>query len=125
MTGATEKSKSTASKADEKELEKLHRQDFWLRIQRTKLLLDLLFVCTYFLPNILLAGSTRMTLHFSLYCLAYELFNIKPMRNAVKPFAGLGAAFLRYALVLLYVRVFSLISLEIARRGSSIITGRL
>ena len=64
MTGATEKSKSTASKADEKELEKLHRQDFWLRIQRTKLLLDLLFVCTYFLPNILLVGPTRMTLYF-------------------------------------------------------------
>ncbi|KAL5508352.1 hypothetical protein ACEPAH_5971 [Sanghuangporus vaninii] len=72
MTGATEKSKSTASKADEKELEKLRRQDFWLRIQRTKLLLDLLFV-------------------------SYELFNIKPMRNAVKPFAGLGAALLSTA----------------------------
>ncbi|KAL5530626.1 hypothetical protein ACEPAF_6884 [Sanghuangporus sanghuang] len=72
MTGATEKSKSIASKADEKELEKLHRQDFWLSIQRTKLLLDLLFV-------------------------SYELFNIKPMRNAVKPFAGLGAALLSTA----------------------------
>ncbi|KAL5527286.1 hypothetical protein ACEPAG_6077 [Sanghuangporus baumii] len=72
MTGATEKSKSTASKVDEKELEKLRRQDFWLLIQRTKLLLDLLFV-------------------------SYELFNIKPMRNAVKPFAGLGAALLSTA----------------------------
>ncbi|KAL5488151.1 hypothetical protein ACEPAI_6259 [Sanghuangporus weigelae] len=72
MTGATEKSKSTASKADEKELEKLRRQDFWLLIQRTKLLLDLLFV-------------------------SYELFNIKPMRNAVKPFAGLGTALLSTA----------------------------
>ncbi|KAH8113363.1 hypothetical protein DFH11DRAFT_1510465 [Phellopilus nigrolimitatus] len=69
MSGATGNSKSAAAKAAEKELEKLHRQDFWLRIQRTKLLLDLVFV-------------------------SYEIFKIKPMREVVKPLAGLGAAIL-------------------------------
>ncbi|KAI5118556.1 hypothetical protein M0805_002936 [Coniferiporia weirii] len=72
MKGATTNSKSGAAKAAEKELEKLHRQDFWLRIQRTKLLLDLLFV-------------------------SYELFRIKTMSGVVKPFAGLGAAMLSTA----------------------------
>ncbi|EJD01047.1 uncharacterized protein FOMMEDRAFT_21505 [Fomitiporia mediterranea MF3/22] len=72
ISGATEKSKSSASRVAEKELEKLRRQDFWLRIQRTKLLLDLLFV-------------------------SYEVFKIKPLRDTVKPFAGLGAAVLSTA----------------------------
>ncbi|THH05125.1 hypothetical protein EW145_g5029 [Phellinidium pouzarii] len=72
MSGTTASSKSTTSKVVERELEKLHRQDFWLRIQRTKLLLDLLFV-------------------------SYELFKIKPLQGVIKPFAGLGAAMLSTA----------------------------
>ena len=89
MTGATTNSKSATSKAAERELEKLHKQDFWLRIQRTKLLLDLLFVCKslllLLLLHVLITGTWK----------AYEIFKIKPARDIVKPFAGLGAAILR------------------------------
>jgi len=45
MTGATAKSNPKTSKADEKELKRLQRQDYWLRITRAKLLMDLIFVC--------------------------------------------------------------------------------
>ena len=88
MSGASEKSRSTASKLAEKELEKLRRQDFWLRIQRTKLLLDLLFVCEY---DYQMHSEMNLSFH-----IAYEIFNIRPMQKIVKPFAGLGAAVLRY-----------------------------
>lgn len=45
MTGATAKSKPKASKIDEKELSRLRTQDYWLQVTRTKLLMDLIFVC--------------------------------------------------------------------------------
>lgn len=46
LANGTSKGKSAGMKLAEKELEKLQRQDFWLKVQRTKLLLDLLFVCS-------------------------------------------------------------------------------
>lgn len=93
MSGQTANSKSANTKAIEKEMEKLHRQDFWLRIQRTKLLMDLIFVCTS------LASPSRLT-SFLLYTYdltAYEVFKLKPAKDVVKPFAGLTAALLRFA----------------------------
>ena len=47
MSGATAKSAPRNTKIDEQELEKLARQDYWLQIQRAKLLMDLIFVCGY------------------------------------------------------------------------------
>jgi hypothetical protein len=45
MAGATAKSTPKASKIDEKELARLHKQDYWLQITRAKLVIDLIFVC--------------------------------------------------------------------------------
>lgn len=45
MTGATSKSNPTANKVDEKELARLKRQDFWIKMTRMKLVMDLIFVC--------------------------------------------------------------------------------
>lgn len=62
--------KSSLTLQIEKEMKKLRRQDFWLKIQRTKLLMDLLFV-------------------------TYELFSIRYAPKTVKTLAGLSAALLR------------------------------
>ena len=48
MNGATAKSTPSASKIDEKEMRRLHKQDYWLLITRTKLMMDLIFVCKYY-----------------------------------------------------------------------------
>ncbi len=45
MTGTTAKSKPRASKIDERELSRLQKKDFWLLVTRTKLIMDLVFVC--------------------------------------------------------------------------------
>lgn len=47
MSGTTAKSKPTASKIDEKELARLQQQDYWLKITRAKLVMDLIFVCMF------------------------------------------------------------------------------
>ncbi|KAF8631173.1 hypothetical protein AX15_002512 [Amanita polypyramis BW_CC] len=72
MTGATAKSNPRAAQTDEKELKRLQRQDYWLRITRSKLLMDLIFV-------------------------SYDLFNIRRGREPVKTLAGLIAAILSSA----------------------------
>ena len=69
VTASSGSSKSSLAVQIEKEMKKLRRQDFWLKIQRTKLLMDLLFV-------------------------TYDLFNIKYAPKTVKAFAGLSAALL-------------------------------
>ena len=48
MNGATAKSTPRTSKIDEKEMRRLHKQDYWLLITRTKLIMDLIFVCKYY-----------------------------------------------------------------------------
>jgi hypothetical protein len=58
MSGATAKSKPTASKVDEKELSRLRTKDYWLRISRAKLVMDLIFVCTWPLSD----GSVVLSL---------------------------------------------------------------
>ena len=45
MAGATAKSTPHNTKVDDRELKLLQRQAYWLQIQRTKLLMDLIFVC--------------------------------------------------------------------------------
>jgi len=45
MSGATAKSTPRNTQIDETELQRLQRQDYWLRIQRAKLVMDLVFVC--------------------------------------------------------------------------------
>lgn len=45
MAGATAKSAPRNTKIDDRELKLLRRQAFWLQVQRTKLLMDLIFVC--------------------------------------------------------------------------------
>lgn len=47
MTGATAKSKPKASRIDERELARLRTKDYWLQISRTKLVMDLIFVCAF------------------------------------------------------------------------------
>jgi len=110
MSGATAKSKPKATKIDEKELTRLRNQDYWLQITRTKLLMDLIFVCAFtspiylFLPLFSLSvclnkGAHWLTnadvLFFFLFCLAYDLFHLKRGKDTIKAFAGLSAAVLR------------------------------
>jgi len=72
MTGATANSTAVITKTGEKELEKLHRQDFWIRLQRIKLIMDLIFV-------------------------SYDLFKVRRARDTVRSFAGLTSALLSSA----------------------------
>ncbi|TDL29273.1 hypothetical protein BD410DRAFT_892604 [Rickenella mellea] len=72
MSGATANSTAQVTKVVEKELEKLQKQDYWLQVQRTKLLMDLVFV-------------------------SYDVFNLKPARDTVKAIAALASAFLSSA----------------------------
>ncbi|KAK7061579.1 hypothetical protein R3P38DRAFT_2830272 [Favolaschia claudopus] len=72
MTAATAKSKSAASKHDDKELSRLQKQDFWLQVTRAKLAMDLVFV-------------------------SYDVFRIRRANNSVKAFAGMASAVLSSA----------------------------
>ncbi|PFH52516.1 hypothetical protein AMATHDRAFT_74004 [Amanita thiersii Skay4041] len=72
MSGATAKSNPRATKIDEKELQRLQRQDYWLKMTRGKLVMDLIFV-------------------------VYDLFDIKRAREPVKTLSGLAAAILSSA----------------------------
>jgi len=72
MAGATAKSTPKASKIDEKEQARLHRQDYWLQITRAKLVMDLIFV-------------------------SYDIFRLKRARESVKTITGLAAAILSSA----------------------------
>jgi len=67
MSGATAKSKPTASKIDEKELSRLRTKDYWLQISRAKLTMDLIFV-------------------------SYDVFRIKRGAEPIKAVTGLMAA---------------------------------
>ena|ERR1700685_3619324 len=53
MSGATAKSKPTASKIDDKELSRLRTKDYWLQVSRAKLVMDLIFVCMWSSSDIL------------------------------------------------------------------------
>ncbi|KAA1466147.1 hypothetical protein DENSPDRAFT_830894 [Dentipellis sp. KUC8613] len=72
MSGATAKSTPRNSKVDETELQRLQRQDFWLRVQRLKLIMDLIFV-------------------------SYSVFNIRRAKETVKATTGLTSAILSSA----------------------------
>ncbi|KAF9076360.1 hypothetical protein BDP27DRAFT_1210225 [Rhodocollybia butyracea] len=72
LSGATAKSKPTATKVDEKELNRLQKQDYWLQLTRAKLLMDLIFVC-------------------------YDIFRLNRAKTSVKAITGLIAAFLSTA----------------------------
>jgi hypothetical protein len=72
LSGATAKSKPTATKADEKELARLQKQDYWLQLSRAKLVMDLIFV-------------------------SYDIFRLKRAKDSVKAFTGLTAAILSTA----------------------------
>jgi hypothetical protein len=69
MAGATAKSAPRNTKIDDRELKLLRRQAYWLQVQRTKLLLDLIFV-------------------------SYEVFKWQRGREAVKALTGLASALL-------------------------------
>ncbi|KZT12971.1 uncharacterized protein LAESUDRAFT_640427 [Laetiporus sulphureus 93-53] len=69
MTGATTKSNPKASKIDEQELARLHREAYWIRVSFLKLVMDLIFV-------------------------SYNVFNMKRAKNQVQTFTGLAAALL-------------------------------
>jgi hypothetical protein len=45
MAGQTAKSQPRNNQIDETEIGKLETQDYWLRVHRAKLLMDLIFVC--------------------------------------------------------------------------------
>ncbi|CAL1702275.1 unnamed protein product [Somion occarium] len=67
MTGATAKSNPSANKVDQKELERLQRQDYWIQITRMKLLMDLIYV-------------------------SYNVFRLNRAKSPVQTFTGLAAA---------------------------------
>ncbi|KAI6105753.1 hypothetical protein F5141DRAFT_147508 [Pisolithus sp. B1] len=69
MSGATSKSQPKASKADEKELMRLQRKTYWLKVTRTKLAMDLIFV-------------------------SYDVFKLSRGKDVIQSFAGLVAAIL-------------------------------
>ncbi|KAI0069023.1 hypothetical protein BV25DRAFT_1874468 [Artomyces pyxidatus] len=69
MAGATAKSTPRNTKIDNKELQLLERQDYWLRVQRAKLFMDLAFV-------------------------SCDVFKLKRGKEAVKTFSGLASALL-------------------------------
>ncbi|KAG7097139.1 hypothetical protein E1B28_004517 [Marasmius oreades] len=72
MSGVTEKSKSTASRLEEKELTRLQIRDYWLQISRAKLIMDLVFS-------------------------SYDVFRIQKFKEPVQTFTGLAAAVLSSA----------------------------
>ncbi|KAJ3890594.1 hypothetical protein GG344DRAFT_49164 [Lentinula edodes] len=72
LSGATAKSKPTSTKVDDKELFRLQKQDYWLQLTRTKLVMDLIFV-------------------------SYDIFRFKRARDSVKAISGLIAAILSTA----------------------------
>jgi len=69
MAGATAKSAPRNTKIDDRELKLLRRQAYWLQVQRTKLLMDLIFV-------------------------SFEVFKWQRGREAVKALSGLASALL-------------------------------
>jgi len=69
MAGATAKSTPRNTKVDDRELKLLQKQTYWLQVQRTKLLMDLIFV-------------------------SYDVFRWQRGREAVKALAGLASALL-------------------------------
>ncbi|KAG5648656.1 hypothetical protein DXG03_000002 [Asterophora parasitica] len=90
MSGATSKSKPKDSKLDETELSRLRKQDYWLQITRTKLMMDLIFVC---------ACSRRVDIARKADdSVAYDVFRIKRFAETVQTTVGLTAAILRYDL---------------------------
>lgn len=69
MAGATAKSAPRNTKIDDRELKLLRRQAYWLQVQRTKLLMDLIFA-------------------------SYEVFKWQRGREAVRALTGLASALL-------------------------------
>lgn len=69
MSGATSKSQPKASKVDEKELARLQRKTYWLRMSRTKLVMDLIFV-------------------------SYDVFRLSRGKDIAQSFTGLVAGIL-------------------------------
>uniref|UniRef100_A0A0W0FCF0 Uncharacterized protein n=1 Tax=Moniliophthora roreri TaxID=221103 RepID=A0A0W0FCF0_MONRR len=72
MSGATEKSRGSGSKFDEKELGRLQIRDYWLQLSKAKLIMDLIFS-------------------------SYDVFRIQKFREPVKAATGLTAAILSSA----------------------------
>jgi len=69
MTGATAKSTPRNTKIDDRELRLLQKQAYWLQVQRTKLLMDLIFV-------------------------SYDVFKWQRGREAMQALSGLASALL-------------------------------
>lgn len=91
MTGQTAKSNPKANKIDEKELARLQGQDFWIQMTRLKLLMDLVFVCTYFYPVHYLPCSRS-----SCHAVAYNVFRLNRAKRPIQTITGLTAALLRF-----------------------------
>jgi len=72
LAGVTAKSAPRNTKIDEAEMANLQRQDFWLKVQRAKLVMDLVFV-------------------------SYDVFRVKRAKAPVQTFAGLASALLSSA----------------------------
>jgi hypothetical protein len=79
-------------KYEDKELQRLQTKDYWLQLARSKLLLDLLFVCTL---SILFIQSTRVRGADKTYITAYDVFKFKRGKRSVQTFSGLAAGLLR------------------------------
>jgi len=69
MSGATAKSTPRRTKVDDRELKLLQKQAYWLQVQRTKLIMDLIFV-------------------------SYDVFRWQRGREATQALTGLASALL-------------------------------
>jgi|SRR5712671_1833273 len=100
MAGATAKSTPRNTKIDDRELKLLQKQAYWLQVQRTKLLMDLIFVCEWRdAPLNLHWADLEATSQFSVRCIQVAA---RKRSNASALWPGLGASqVLHYALGLL------------------------
>jgi hypothetical protein len=86
MTGTSGKSIPNR-KHEEKELQRLRTKDYWMKVQRTKLLMDLIFVCEYIWQHAIALTHTT---------LAFDVFNLKRGKRTAQTLSGLASGILRY-----------------------------
>lgn len=87
----------------EKELDRLRKQYFWLRISRAKLIMDLIFVSELYRPffffcNPLWVFPSSISCDVDVIYIGYECFKLQRGRRAVMPLSGLMSAILRLVL---------------------------
>jgi hypothetical protein len=78
-------------RTEEKELQRLRTKDYWMQVQRAKLLMDLVFVCAWARLSATAVSLTTLA--------AFDVFNINRAKRPVQTFAGLASGILAYVAV--------------------------